>query len=529
MSAREITKAEWDAVRDWGWANGYDDLPAGSGGTAADPSHPVVDVSWHDAVQWCNARSEMEGIPPAYYLDDLFETAYRTGVVDRIHVRWNGSGHRLPTEREWELAARSGWAGQDYPWVGSSAYYPENLSTNDARYLADGTVPPGQFAANHYGLYDMAGNVAEWCWDWYGENAYEAPSPYGPDEPAFSHMKVVRGGSWRSGPADLRVSARGMARPDQRQAHLGFRTAQGGYSFAIQSEHGTATPAASTYVLLEGTALTNSVGSPVTIGTTQYVCTGWTLAGNEPSSGTTTQFVATLTNDAVLTWLWTTNFWLQSAAEANGSVDVGDGWLPAGAPVQITATAATYYHFSHWSGDADSTVNPLELPMDGPKSVTANFAENWTVNKPTPEWWLAAFGITNDLETAVLDDPDGDGADTGDEFAMDTDPTQSNSVLRVSHMDLAYGTNYVDAVWTNDTEPFEIVTQRMYEVVGHRIAWPCSTGRVYDVQFDTSMPPAHWLPLDGMTNLVPDGATLAITNRLNEPARRFYRLRVRLP
>ncbi|HAL92077.1 MAG TPA: hypothetical protein DCM68_03530 [Verrucomicrobia bacterium] len=529
MSAREITKAEWDAVRDWGWANGYDDLPSGSGGTAADPTHPVVDVSWHDAVKWCNARSEMDGIPPAYYLDDVFGAAYRTGEVDRIHVRWNGSGHRLPTEQEWELAARGGLAAQDYPWAGASVFYPENISPALAQFQADGTLPPGQFAANGYGLFDMSGNVAEWCWDWHDSDAYDVPSPYGPDEPAFSRMKVVRGGSWRSGPADLRVSARGMARPDQRQPHLGFRTAQGGYSFAIQSEHGTAAPAVSTYVLLEGAALTNSVASPETIGTTQYVCTGWTMVGNEPANGTTTQFVATLTNDAVLTWLWTTNYWLQSAAGTNGSVDVGEGWQPAGIPAQITATADLYYHFSHWSGDADSTANPLDLPMDGPKSVAANFAENWTVNKPTPEWWLANFGITNDFETAVLDDPDGDGADTGDEFVMDTDPTQSNSVLRISHMGLAYGTKYADVVWTNDVEPFEIVTQRIYEVVGHRIAWPCSTGRVYDVLFDTSMPPTEWLPMGGMTNLVPDSTTLAITNRLNEPGKRFYLLRARLP
>lgn len=226
LAATEVTKAQWDAVRTWGLEHGYPDLPEGSGGTAADPAHPVVDVSWHDAAKWCNARAEKEGLAPAYRLDAVSLAPYRTGEVDGIYVLWHAAGYRLPTESEWELAARGGLAGQDFPWAGSSVFYYENISSSHANYLADGTRPPGQFAANGYGLFDMAGNVAEWCGDWYADDAYETPAPNGPEQPAVEHLKVVRGGSWRSQAADLRVSARGMAKPETRQDHVGFRTAR---------------------------------------------------------------------------------------------------------------------------------------------------------------------------------------------------------------------------------------------------------------------------------------------------------------
>ncbi len=232
LAATEITKGQWDAVRAWGLAHGYADLPEGAGGTATLPEeaagHPVVGVSWYDAVKWCNALSEMEELVPAYRLEDAGRTVFRTGEVDRLQVLWNNSGYRLPTEHEWELAARGGLAGNDFPWEGTSPFYRENISVSQARYQADGTVLRAQYAPNGYGLYDLTGNVAEWCWDWYDEEAYgkAPPAPYGPAEPAPERMRSTRGGSWRSGPADLRVSARGLARPDRRQDHVGFRTAR---------------------------------------------------------------------------------------------------------------------------------------------------------------------------------------------------------------------------------------------------------------------------------------------------------------
>ncbi|HOU22142.1 MAG TPA: SUMF1/EgtB/PvdO family nonheme iron enzyme [Kiritimatiellia bacterium] len=226
----EVTKSRWDEVRSWGLAHGYDDLAEGTGGVNADPEeaaqHPVVDISWHDAVKWCNARSEMEALLPVYRLGADSLEVYRTGVTDQVQALWEVSGYRLPTEREWELAAHGGLENTDFPWNNSSAFLLENITAGQARFLAAGTQSPGQFEPNAYGLYDMAGNVAEWCWDWYDREAYISPTPAGPDVAPLEHMRVVRGGSWLSGPADLRVSARGMADPGLGQSDIGFRPAR---------------------------------------------------------------------------------------------------------------------------------------------------------------------------------------------------------------------------------------------------------------------------------------------------------------
>jgi hypothetical protein len=177
--------------------------------------------------------------------------------------------------------------------------------------------------------------------------------------------------------------------------------------------------------------LTNVMSTTDTQGSTQFVCAGWAMSGNEPASGVDTQVVMTVTNDAVLTWLWTTNYQLTTAAGPYGSVLPTTSWQAFGSNVEITATADAYYHFTTWDGDALGNTNPLFLLMDGPKSVTAYFQANMTTNKPTPEWWLAKYGITNDFEEAVTNDVDEDGVPTGDEYVMNTDPTNELSYLRL--------------------------------------------------------------------------------------------------
>ena len=301
----------------------------------------------------------------------------------------------------------------------------------------------------------------------------------------------------------------------------------------IESPYGITVPTTGRHAYVEGTVITNQAQSPDTRGTTQYVCAGWVATeGLAPDHGDGTQAVVTVINSATLTWLWRTEYRLESGAGPNGSVDRLGGWFTNNEPVSIEALPDPYFVFTNWTGDVagpDEFTNPLNLVMDGAKSVTAWFTALWTTNRPTPHWWLAQFGITNDFEDAVNDDPDGDAIPTGDEFVMNTDPTNGLSFLHVARISEVYGTNCYDVVWTNSESPFEEVTQTFCDVIGHLLSWPAATGRVYDVEFDTDYPWQNWAPVEGLTNLTTETGWISMTNVLDATALKLYRLRVHLP
>jgi formylglycine-generating enzyme required for sulfatase activity len=232
MDTNLVTYSLWTNVYQWATSHGYGFDYGGSGKAA---SHPVQMVDWYDTVKWCNARSEMEGKTPAYYTDSALSVPYRTGDV-APYVNWS-AGYRLPTEAEWEKAARGGLSGQRFPWgntiseseanyYGQTSSYSYDLGPNG--YNAVGqiggfpyTSPVGSFAPNGYGLYDMAGNVDEWCWDWYGTPYAGGTDPRGP---ASGSIRVLRGGVWSFYADGCRTAYRIGYYPTTDFFDIGFRS-----------------------------------------------------------------------------------------------------------------------------------------------------------------------------------------------------------------------------------------------------------------------------------------------------------------
>ena len=218
MDTNLVTLSQWRTVYTYATNHSYG-LAVGAGrGT----NYPVTSINSYDSAAWCNARSQAAGLTAVYYSDAGLTQVYTNSASTTVFVNWTGNGYRLPTEAEWEKAARGGLSGQRYPW-GNAAITPSMANYNTVN-----TSPVGSYPPNGYGLYDMAGNVFEWCWDFYAAPPYPAGSPYlggtDPRGPSPTTSRVVRGGYYSSG-SDLylRCAARVGTGPAVRAASDGFR------------------------------------------------------------------------------------------------------------------------------------------------------------------------------------------------------------------------------------------------------------------------------------------------------------------
>ena len=240
-----VSWSQWQTVNSYATNHGYHFFTNTTyavyqaDGKAA--NHPVQTVDWFDCVKWSNARSMQAGLTPVYYTDAGFTHIYTNGEV-APYMNLAANGYRLPTEAEWEKAARGGLGGQRFPWgdtisesqanyVGDPATYSYDLALYG--YNTEGqiggtpyTSPVGYFAPNGYGLYDMAGNVFEWCWDWYG-TPYGQASITNPTGPATGSERVLRGGSWVSYANEARCAYRNYGPPGSENYYIGFRCVSG--------------------------------------------------------------------------------------------------------------------------------------------------------------------------------------------------------------------------------------------------------------------------------------------------------------
>ncbi len=171
---------------------------------------PVTDVSWYDAIKFCKKLNKIAELEQCYSKDDAGE----------IICNWSAKGYRLPTEAEWEYSAKGGNKGKGFLYSGSDELYEVgwcNVNSDRTIHRVKGKIP------NELDIYDMSGNVWEWCWDWYDDYRDTFGLEKNPLGPSIGRGRILRGGSYTSFPFDCKSTNRSFAKPDIQNNSYGFR------------------------------------------------------------------------------------------------------------------------------------------------------------------------------------------------------------------------------------------------------------------------------------------------------------------
>ena len=386
-----ISQTLWNQVYQWGTGNGYS---FSTNGFAFGASHPIMSMSWNDAVKWCNARSEMDGLTPCYYTSTSFGsgTVYRTGnvVLATNEVNWAANGYRLPTEAEWEKAARGTLVANRFPNGNSishsAATYVSPLVpvSYDAGPVSTGgtsTTPVGTLTPNSFGLYDMAGNVCEFTWDFYSTTYFTSTTTNNPHGPNTGSSRTTRGGNYIEQAGSLRIARRTVCVATFDTSGNGFRCVRANATVVVTQPQSVSFTAGNNL-----TGLTNSQSISLVASSTSGQQPSFTITNANPSN------VATLVGTS-LTGNTPGSFTI--VASVPGGLVNNVTYAPASASLNFTVTAPS----SGGGGVVDinaltALIGNNQISLADLYVVLANFQHTGTVDETALVSFLGSDSVT---------------------------------------------------------------------------------------------------------------------------------------